>query len=53
MLRWLGMALLDSQHKVKTEIGLTMQVKIDQTKSITLRATDGTLILPATTFYIV
>lgn len=53
LLRWLGMALLDSQHKVKTEIGLTMQVKIDQTKSITLRATDGTLILPATTFYIV
>ncbi|MGV3489351.1 MAG: TIGR02677 family protein [Tuberibacillus sp.] len=51
-LSWIAKSMAAKNHIVRTDYGLTVQVKLDKEKMVTLQAEDGVLRMPETTFVI-
>lgn len=49
-LSWIGKAMARKDHTIKTEYGDEVKVVLDRSRTITLRAQDGHLNMPAVTF---
>ncbi|TYR75959.1 TIGR02677 family protein [Rossellomorea vietnamensis] len=52
LLSWIGKSMASKNRKVKTDYGLTVEVKLDKNKMITLQAEDGKLSMPNAVFYL-
>ncbi len=50
LLSWIGKSMASKNRKVKTDYGLTVEVKLDKSKMITLQAEDGKLSMPNAVF---
>jgi hypothetical protein len=50
LLSWIGKSMASKNRVVKTDYGLLVKVKLDQEKSIILKAEDGDLVMPDATF---
>lgn len=50
LLSWIGKSMAAEDHKVKTDYGLVVKVRIDPKKTILLKSDDGTLKMPDVLF---
>ncbi|MUV39024.1 hypothetical protein JNUCC1_02896 [Lentibacillus sp. JNUCC-1] len=50
LLAWIGKAMTAKDHTFKTEHGREVQVVVDETEQIKLKAEDGDMLMPAVTF---
>jgi uncharacterized protein (TIGR02677 family) len=50
LLGWIGKSMATKNRTVKTDYGLNVKVKLDNTKTITLAADDGNLVMPDALF---